>query len=123
MMSIITGKSPHQEASAKEQTFNLTKWIRARRLQWLGHILRMDSTTRQNARLLKLAVFEMHKAPQAGDLLMDAPRTSSWRELLQFASDRELWRTRVRAMRQQRLRVEMGSHVEEEQTVSFTINP
>ena len=72
--------------------------------------------------MLKLAVFEMHKASQPGDLLMDAPKTDSWRELLKFAGDRELWRTRVRAMRQQRLRVEMGSHVEGEQTVSFTIN-
>ena len=39
MVSIITGRTAHQEASAKWRTFNLVTWIRARRLQWLGHIL------------------------------------------------------------------------------------
>ena len=38
MVSIITGKTIHEEAS-NGKTFDLTMWIRARRLQWLGHIL------------------------------------------------------------------------------------
>ena len=34
MMSVLTGKTPHQEASAaKWMTFNLVVWVRARRLQ------------------------------------------------------------------------------------------
>ena len=32
MMSVITGKTQHQEATTKWQTFDLVKWIRARRL-------------------------------------------------------------------------------------------
>ncbi len=75
-------------------------------------------------RKLKQAIFEMFKASAEGDMLMDAPTTSSWRELCTYAcqEDREYWRTRVRTMKQSRLQVEMGSHVESAQTVSFTIN-
>ena len=37
MMSIISGKTPHQEASPKWRSFDIVRWIRARRLAWLGH--------------------------------------------------------------------------------------
>ena len=32
MVSTITGKSPHEEASKDTRTFDLLRWIRARRL-------------------------------------------------------------------------------------------
>ena len=41
MLSHITGRSRREEAKASTTTFNLLKWIRARRLKWVGHILRM----------------------------------------------------------------------------------
>lgn len=47
MMSVITGKTPHQEASSKWRTFDLVRWVRGRRLQWLIHILRMWSEERK----------------------------------------------------------------------------
>ena len=79
----------------------------SRRLQWLGHIRRMGPE-----RKLKQTVFEMFKVRREGDLMMDAPATSSWRELTEFACDKTYWSTRVRSMRQPRVRVEFN--VEEE---------
>ena len=38
----ITGKPIREEASEGTRSFNLLRWIRARRAQWLGHILGMD---------------------------------------------------------------------------------
>ena len=76
MLSVITGKTIHEEAS-EGKTFDLVKWVRARRLQWAGHILRMEGTDRK----LKQTIFEMFKDPQEGDLLMDAPATDSWHPL------------------------------------------
>ena len=66
MISIITDNSPRDEASPTSRTFDLVRWVRARRLQWLGHILLLGST-----RTIKQAVFEMFKAPTDVDLLMD----------------------------------------------------
>ena len=85
----------------------MDQWIRSRRLQWLDHILRMGSE-----RKLKQTVFEIFKSRIDGDLLMDAPATASWRELAEFACDKTYWSTRVRSMRQPRVRVEFN--VEEE---------
>ena len=48
-------------------------------------------------RMLKQTIFEMCKAPQEGDMLMDVPATDSWRELDTYAWDREYCRARVRA--------------------------
>ena len=73
-------------------------------------------------RKLKQAIFEIFKARKEGDMLMDAPATTSWRELCAFAVDEEYWRTRVRAMRQPRLTVEMGPHKVESDAFAFTIS-
>ena len=39
MLSVITGKTQREEASETTCSFNLVRAVRARRLQWLGHIL------------------------------------------------------------------------------------
>ena len=118
MLSVISGKTAHEEASKDTRTFDLLRWIRARRLQWLGHILRMDSE-----RKLKQAVFEMFRAPRPGDLLMDAPKVKSWHELRLFACDKEYWKARVRSMRQQPVvRVDIGKHVESGCWAPFTVS-
>ena len=117
MVSKITGKSIREEAS-EGKTFDLVKWIRARKLQWLGHILRMGKE-----RKVKQAIFVMFRSPQQGDMLMDAPATDSWYELCAYALDREYWRARVRALRQPSITtVTLGSHYEEGMTVPFTVS-
>ena len=83
--------------------------VRARRLQWLGHILRMDTE-----RLLKQTIFEMLKNRKDDDMVMHSLTHSPWRDLLSlvcaYTEDRDYaymyWRTRVRSMRQPRLRLE-----------------
>ena len=71
MVSKITDRSIRDEASA-DKTFDLVKWIRTRKLQWLGHILRMGPE-----RKIKQAIYEVFKSPREGDMLMDAPKTNS----------------------------------------------
>ena len=59
-----------------------------------------------------------------GDLMMDAPKHSSWRELQKYAADRDWWRVRVRALRQEPIvRVQMGPHVVEgAERLPFTVS-
>ena len=65
----------------------------------------------------------MFRAPQQGDMLMDAPATDSWRELCAYACDREYWKTRVRSMWQPRITtVNIGSHIEDGRTAPFTVS-
>ena len=56
MVSKITGRTIREEATAGK-TFDLIRWIRARKLQWLGHILRMGEE-----RKLKRSIFVMFKS-------------------------------------------------------------
>ena len=47
----LTGRSVHQEASSRTQTFDLVTAIKIRKWKWLGHILRTPGD-----RLTKLAL-------------------------------------------------------------------
>ena len=58
----------------------------------------MDRSPFQSAVLHK-AVQHMYAHRSEGDLLMDAPRTSSWLELKQWVKDRKKWRMRAQAIR------------------------
>ena len=117
MLSVITGKTIHQEAIKESCTFNLVRVIRARRLQWLGHILRLDED-----RLLFKAIRLMYEGRSKGDLLMDAPVTKTWEELRHCARDRKKWRSRVQAIRSgTRVRITKGVFVPESE-FAFTIS-
>ena len=96
-VSKITGRTTGEEA-ADGKRFDLVKWIRTRRLQWLGHILRMGTEHK-----IKQTVFEMFRSPKPGDMLMDSPQTSSWSELYSYGWDKEYWKERVRTLHQPRI--------------------
>ena len=118
MLSDITDKTPHVEVTKDSYTFDLLRWIRARRLQWLGHILRMGQE-----RKLNQVTFEIFKSSKPGDLPMDAPKTKSWWELEAYADEKEYWRTRVRSMRQQSVvNIKMVKHVEDDSWAPFTVS-
>ena len=73
-------------------------------------------------RFLKRALFGMFKDPQPGDLLMDAPPTTSWRELQKFAIDKDYWATRVRVMTQPRVTVDTDPEMQPGGWAPFAIS-
>ena len=107
MVSRITKRSIHEEASPSTRTFDVVRWIRARRFQWVGHILRMDPS-----RLVHKTVRHIFDNRSEGNLLMDTPGDKSWDELKTLAADRVDWRSRVRTLRTNQV-----------SAVTITINP
>ena len=91
--------------------------IRVRRVQWVGHILRMHPTRLVHRALQHMHVTRLQSTPPApqhaintrhtnrmtqssvGDLLMDIPSKYSWQELKALASNRDVWRMLVKAMK------------------------
>lgn len=94
MVTAITGQSPREECTPCTRTFDIVRNIRARRLQWVGHILRMDW-----GRLVHKAVRCIYEDRSEGDILMDIPECNSWWELMEIAGDRDKWRGLVRKLK------------------------
>ena len=116
MMARITNKSAHEEASSATRTFDIVSWIRARRLQWVGHILRMD----QDRLVFKAARYIADHRTE-GDLLMDTPANYSWQELQDLAKDRVGWRARVASLRNRASPSTTNNNTTP--AVTITINP
>ena len=94
MVSRITGKTIHEEVSRITHTFDVVGWIRARRLQWLVHILRMEEK-----RLVYKALKHIHENKSEGDLLMDMSEKYSWKELIHLTANRDGWKRHVERLK------------------------
>jgi len=90
----ISGRNHRDET--KEPSFDVLGAIRATRLRWLGHILRLPGV-----RLIKQWVVQEWEENRktAGSIFMDAPAHDSIEELAQHAFDRQAWRARVAALK------------------------
>ena len=96
MLSHITGKTKREEATAATTTFNIMAWIRARRLKWVGHILRLCDSDK---RLIKETLKVIFDNRQEGDILMDVDADLTWDQLQKQARDRDAWRKKVHVLK------------------------
>ena len=94
MLSHITGRTVHEEASATTRTYDVVASIRSVRAKWLGHILRMTPE-----RMVHRAVQHMFHNREDGDLLMDAPNAQTWKELCDMAKQRDEWQRQVQRVK------------------------
>ena len=83
MLSHVTGKTKHEEATAATTTFDIIVWIRARRLKWVGQIMRLDD---KDKRQIKDTLRVIYDNKQEGDILMDVQELS-WDDLQKAADD------------------------------------
>ena len=83
----ITGKSIHQEASARTQTFDINEAIRQRKWKWLGHVLRYPGAERLTKMVIK---FQFAKGDRT-NMLQDIPAVASFEQLVRLAQDRQQW--------------------------------
>ena len=116
MVAVITNNTPKEEATESTRTFDLIASIRAKRLKWLGLILRMDE-----GRMLKSAVKLMYDNRKEGDLLMDVPTASSWEGLCNMAKNEKEWGKKVKQIkdkvhRMKRKKRRRGGDSEDEKT-------
>ena len=88
VLTRITVRTIREEVNVGK-TFDLVRWVRSRRVQWLEHILRMDE-----GRLVHRAVKYVYENRREGegDLFLDAPVNERWDQLLQIVGDREVWK-------------------------------
>ena len=90
-LHVITGR-PHRE-TATDPIYNLVLDIRHRRLRFLGHLLRMDSS-RLVRRTFLAYVYGGEQIP-VGSLLQDCPKIPL-ESLVELAMDRSKWKKIVR---------------------------
>jgi hypothetical protein len=90
----ITGRTYREEAV--DPTWDLVKYVLARRLRWLGHTLRRPPETLLRRTVLAVAELGLAEGGHAvGSLLAEAPHHGSVEELVEMAEDREGWKWRV----------------------------
>ena len=86
MLSRITGNSARAEAKSATASYDLVRNIRARRLKWLGQILRGDKDA-----LLFQAIKYHHDNYTKGNIFMDAPPHNDLKDLICMSYDNIYW--------------------------------
>ena len=71
-----------EEAQKEGKIYDIVAGVRATRLRWLEHILRMPEH-----RMVHKDVKLLYDHRAEGDLLMDVPVTGSWEELKQLVRE------------------------------------
>ena len=86
-LAVITGREIREEYLVP--SYDLIGAVRARRLKYVGHILRLEE-----GRMLRGAIEEEWRNQTDGcrGLLYDTPIVETFDELVQLASDSKLWR-------------------------------
>ena len=106
LMAKVTGRSIQEEC--RHPTYPLVNKIRARRLRWLGHILR--SPEGYLVRQVVVAQCELWLQLQVpypmGSIMMDAPPHDTVEHLVQIAEDRDQWRMLVNSIAAQEGEIE-----------------
>ena len=92
----ITGRD--YRAETVDPTLDLVMYIRAQRLNWLGHTLRRTGHHPAKKIIMKM---ETDYSLKGGSILMDAPVKHDMEKLVEFAHDREEWRARVNELKSQ----------------------
>ena len=87
-----------------------TLWIRARLLQWCGHLIRLYDPRLDHQRLVYQAIQHIYHHRQLGDLLMDVPQTDIWDELIKLAKNRDNWCIKVNSQQTQNSGSQRPSH-------------
>ena len=78
-------------------TFNILVWIRARRLKWVGHILRLKKR-RGEERLIKKTLKVIYDHRQDGDILMDVSE-KNWDVMFHVAANKNARSQRVKMLK------------------------
>ena len=87
MLALITRRTIHEEA--REPSYDTVEYVRNRRHDFLGHVLRMDENRALWRFLLELSPSE---APFKQGSLMSETSFQNVMEMLEAVEDRELWR-------------------------------
>ena len=88
----LTGREIRSEQSVP--TFHLRAWLRARRLQWAGHLLRGEESSLVCA-VAQGALGRHCRAGGSWGIFMDTPAGYTEEEVLELAQDRDGWRGMV----------------------------
>ena len=83
----FTGTDVHEEVSKRTTSFDMVVTIRKRRLQWVGHILRM-----KGERLVKSALRRQFLRRVPDIMVMDLPDDMDFTEAEELAKSRAGWR-------------------------------